>query len=144
MAARAVLYAADHPRRREYWVGGTTVATLLGDKLAPGLLDRYLARTGFSAQQTGQPADPGQPANLWEPADSETGADRGAHGRFDRRSHGRSPQLWASQHHGLLGTAAAAALAGAGALRRAVSGSSGGSGGSGGSGRARQAGGRRG
>jgi NAD(P)-dependent dehydrogenase (short-subunit alcohol dehydrogenase family) len=110
VAARAVLYAADHPRRREYWVGASTVGTLLADKFAPGLLDRYLARTGYRAQQAPQPADPDQPANLWQPADDEAGTDQGAHGRFDDRSHARSPQLWASQHHGAL--AAGAALLG--------------------------------
>ena len=52
LAAKAILYAADHPRRREYWVGGSTVATLAANAVAPGLLDRYLARTGFSSQQT--------------------------------------------------------------------------------------------
>ncbi len=108
VAARAVAYAADHPNRREYWVGGTTAATLIANKFAPGLLDRYLARTGYKSQQTQAPRDPNQPANLWRPADSETGHDFGAHGRFDKRSHPRSYQLWASQHHGLVGTTAAA------------------------------------
>jgi hypothetical protein len=111
MAARAVLYAADHPQRREYWVGTSTALTLLANAVAPGLLDRYLARTGFQSQQTGQPQDPNAPANLWEPADGRQGHDFGAHGVFDRRSHTNDPQLWASQHHGLL-AAAAAALAG--------------------------------
>jgi hypothetical protein len=110
VAARAVLYAADHPRRREYWVGASTVGTLLADKFAPGLLDRYLARTGYRSQQTTEAEPPDQPANLWEPAD-EAGRDYGAHGRFDRRAHPRSPQLWASQHHGTLAAAAGAALA---------------------------------
>jgi NAD(P)-dependent dehydrogenase (short-subunit alcohol dehydrogenase family) len=110
VAARAVLYAADHPRRREYWVGASTVGTLLADKFVPGLLDRYLARTGYRAQQAPQPADPDQPANLWRPADEEAGTDHGAHGRFDDRSHARSPQLWASQHHGVLAAAGAALL----------------------------------
>jgi NAD(P)-dependent dehydrogenase (short-subunit alcohol dehydrogenase family) len=112
MAARAVLYAADHPRRREYWVGTSTALTLAANAVAPGLLDRYLARTGFDAQQTGEPQDPNSPENLWEPADGERGHDFGAHGVFDRRAHTSDPQLWASQHHGLLATAAAAALAG--------------------------------
>jgi len=103
VAAQAVLHAADHPRRREYWVGGSTVATLIANALAPGLLDRYLARTGFSAQQTPQRKDPDQPANLWEAADGRHGEDFGAHGAFDRRSTRRSPQLWASQHHSILG-----------------------------------------
>ncbi len=29
---RRSLYAADHPRRREYWVGGSTVGTLVGQR----------------------------------------------------------------------------------------------------------------
>src|SRR6266550_4334814 len=77
VAANAVLYAADHPQRREYWVGGSTAATLIANNLAPGLLDRYLARTGFKGQQTLQPHDPSDPGNLYQPADA--GTDQGAH-----------------------------------------------------------------
>jgi NAD(P)-dependent dehydrogenase (short-subunit alcohol dehydrogenase family) len=121
VAARAVVYAADHPGRREYWVGGTTAATLIANAVAPGLLDRYLARTGFDAQQTpaDKPAD--QPANLWEPADGSDGRDFGAHGLFDDRAHQRSLQVWASQHHGLLAAAGGAGLlAGVAAAARAA------------------------
>jgi hypothetical protein len=112
VAADAVVYAADHPSRREYWVGGSTVGTLVANAVAPGLLDRYLARTGISSQQTDQPQPDDAPANLWRPADGAT--DFGAHGRFDARSTARSPQVWASQHHGLLGAGVAglAALGG--------------------------------
>ena len=110
VAANAVLYAADHPRRREYWVGGSTVATLAANAVAPGLLDRYLARTGVSSQQTDQPHDPHQPANLWEPADGQGGRDFGAHGVFDDTSTDRSLQLWASHHHGLIAGALTAGL----------------------------------
>lgn len=115
-AARGVLYAADHPHRREYWVGASTLGTLAANAVAPGLLDRYLAKTGFSAQQTAQPRDPDAPTNLWEPADGPDGRDFGAHGIFDATSHDRDPQLWASQHHGAIGTAMAGALTAAGAL----------------------------
>jgi NAD(P)-dependent dehydrogenase (short-subunit alcohol dehydrogenase family) len=121
VAARAVVYAADHPRRREYWVGASTVGTLIANAVAPGVLDRYLARTGYAAQQTRERRDPDQPGNLWEPADGPGRPDHGAHGRFDARAHARSPQVWASQHHGLLaGTALglAAAAAGLSRLRR--------------------------
>ena len=111
VAAHAVLYAADHPRRREYWVGGSTAATLLANAVAPGLLDRYLARTGFGSQQTDQPAAGRDRSNLWKPADAAPGEDFGAHGSFDRQSHRRSYQVWASEHHGALG---AAAVTGAG------------------------------
>lgn len=116
VAARAVLYAADHPRRREYWVGGSTLGTLAVNAIAPGLLDRYLARTGFDAQQTEDSRPLGQPANLWEPADGATAHDFGAHGIFDDRSAPGSVQLWGSQHHGLLGGAGAAAVAVAAAV----------------------------
>ncbi|HET8614519.1 MAG TPA: SDR family oxidoreductase [Actinomycetales bacterium] len=116
VAARAVLYAADHPQRREYWVGASTVGTLVANAVAPGLLDRYLAKTGFSSQQTSQPRDPDQPQNLWKPADGPRGHDFGAHGQFDRRATNRAWQLWASQHHG----AVAAGLAGAAAVGTAA------------------------
>jgi NAD(P)-dependent dehydrogenase (short-subunit alcohol dehydrogenase family) len=107
--AEMVLFAADHPRRREYWVGSSTTATLVANALAPGLLDRYLARTGFDSQQTDQPHDPDAPANLFSPVDGDGGHDFGAHGEFDSRSRTWDPQLWASRHHGTLAAAGAAA-----------------------------------
>ena len=116
VAASAVLFAADHPKRREYWVGASTVGTLLGNKFIPGLLDRYLAKTGFKAQQTGQPKDPDQPSNLFEPADGPDGKDFGTHGVFDDRATEVAPQLWLSHHHKTLIAAGTAAAAGAVAL----------------------------
>jgi NAD(P)-dependent dehydrogenase (short-subunit alcohol dehydrogenase family) len=98
IAARAVLYAADHPRRKQYYVGASTAATIVAEKFASGLLDRYLARTGFSSQQTDQHEDPGRPSNLWEPVDSASGHDFGAHGGFDERARSRAAQPWISQH----------------------------------------------
>jgi NAD(P)-dependent dehydrogenase (short-subunit alcohol dehydrogenase family) len=119
VAANAVVYAADHPQRREYWVGGSTAGTLIGNKVAAGLLDRYLGGTGYSSQQTDQPRDPDQPTNLWDPADGVNGRDFGTHGIFDHRSTSHSYQLWASQHERLLGAVGAgvAALAGLLAIR---------------------------
>jgi NAD(P)-dependent dehydrogenase (short-subunit alcohol dehydrogenase family) len=109
VAARAIAWAATH-RRRQLWVGATTVATILANDVAPGLLDRYLGRTGYKSQQTKQPADPGRPNNLWAPVPG----DHGAHGPFDEQAHPRSPQLWASTHRGLVGAAVAGLVAGAG------------------------------
>jgi NAD(P)-dependent dehydrogenase (short-subunit alcohol dehydrogenase family) len=117
LAARAVLYAAAHPKRREYWVGASTTGTLAANALIPGALDRYLGRTGYRSQQTDQLQQPDAPVNLWAPADGSDGRDFGSHGAFDRRAYSRDPQLWASQHHGLI----AALLAGgtfAGAVLR--------------------------
>jgi NAD(P)-dependent dehydrogenase (short-subunit alcohol dehydrogenase family) len=121
LAARGIAYAADHPRRRIYWVGGTTAATLAANRVAPALLDQYLARTGYKSQQTDQPAGPHRPDNLWQPADAPTGNDHGARGEFSDQAHERSLQLWMSQHAGPVtaGLAGAAVLGGIlGALRR--------------------------
>ncbi len=103
LAARAVLFAADHPKRREYWVGSSTVATLATNAIVPGVLDRYLGRTGFAAQQTSRPQLRDSPVNLWNPADGRDGTDFGSHGVFDDKSHRRDPQLWASHHHKAIG-----------------------------------------
>ncbi|GAA3767269.1 SDR family oxidoreductase [Plantactinospora mayteni] len=100
VAARAVAYAADRPGRREYWVGVSTVGTILGNRCLPGLLDRYLARTGYSSQQTERPAQRSRPANLWHPVDDGTGADPGVRGPFDTPYRTRSPQLWLSRYRG--------------------------------------------
>jgi hypothetical protein len=93
VAARGVVFAADHPQRKEHWVGASTVGTIVAQKVAAPLLDRYLARTGYDSQQAREPATPGQPANLWQPVDQPPGSDQGAHGGFDDESHARSPQL---------------------------------------------------
>ena len=92
--ARQVVYAADHPERREYVVGGSAVATIFGNRVAAGVLDRYLARTGYASQQTGEPVRPGRPANLWKPADGADGHDFGAHGSFDAAASDFSTQSW--------------------------------------------------
>src|SRR3954447_17498688 len=89
VAARGVLRAIDHPNRRARWVGVSTAGTIVANRIAGGLLDRYLARTGVSSQQTSQPRDPDQPTNLWAPADGREGHDFGAHGDFDDRAHER-------------------------------------------------------
>jgi NAD(P)-dependent dehydrogenase (short-subunit alcohol dehydrogenase family) len=92
--ARQVVYAADHPQRREYIVGGSAVATIFGNRVVAGLLDRYLARTGYKSQQTGQPVRAGRPAKQWEPADGEEGPDFGAPGGLDDAASDFSTQSW--------------------------------------------------
>ena len=99
IVADSVTYLADHYRRQLY-VGGSTVVVIQGNKIAPGLGDRYLAKTGYQAQQTDQPEDPNRPDNLWTPVDKDR--DYGAHGAFDRRAIERSWQVWADMHPGLI------------------------------------------
>jgi short-subunit dehydrogenase len=111
VAAEAIVWASDH-HRRQVWVGGSTVATIVANRLIPGLLDRYLGRTGYDSQQTPEDADPSRPSNLWKPV---LGG-HGAHGAFGGAAHGRSPQLWATKNRALLGVGAG--LAGAVLLAR--------------------------
>ena len=92
VAAEAVLWAADHDRP-ELYVGFPTVVAIVGNKIAPRLGDAYLARTGYAAQQTSEPADPHRPDNLWQPLPG----DHGAHGRFGDRSARVSPQTWLNE-----------------------------------------------
>jgi hypothetical protein len=113
VAARAVYWAAHH-KRRELYVGFPTVYMIVGNKLAPWLAERYLAKTAVDGQQTDQPFDGTAAANLFAPVDDDH--DEGAHGGFDDQAHRRSAQAWLSRHR--LGSGLAAALAGgvAGAL----------------------------
>ena len=107
------LYAADHPsspgvlgrRKHRRHVGRQrgrprAAGPLPGTDRVHGPADRQPRRI------------PDQPENLWSPADGDRGHDFGAHGIFDDQSTSRSLQLWASQHHGLLGLSAVAALVG--------------------------------
>jgi NAD(P)-dependent dehydrogenase (short-subunit alcohol dehydrogenase family) len=107
IAADAIFWASHHDRR-ELWVGMPTVSAILANRLAPGLLDRYLAANGVESQQTSEPDDPNRAHNLWEPLPG----DHGAHGAFDARASDFSPQAWAITHRGItLGALLAAGAA---------------------------------
>ncbi|MFD5793013.1 SDR family oxidoreductase [Streptomyces diastatochromogenes] len=117
VAARGVLHAADHPRRKQYYVGATTLATIWANRLAPAVLDRYLVRTAFGAQQTDSPPPQG-PDNLFSPADAPPGDDYGAHGVFDDRSHSHSWQAALARHPAVSTAAVGAGLVAAAACVR--------------------------
>lgn len=108
IGAKAVVYAAYHDRR-EMYLGTSTIAAIVGNKIAPGLLDLYLSRTGYESQQTDAPADPANPGNLYVPVFG----DHGAHGPFGARSRDSSLQLWANTHRGTLAFACAGVICGA-------------------------------
>ncbi len=101
VAARAIYHAAHHPNRREYYVGGSTVMAIFGNKFAGFLLDHYLARTGYESQQYDGAKDPNRPDNLYHPVPG----DHGAHGAFDNRSKNRSWEFWAEAHAKTVATA---------------------------------------
>jgi short-subunit dehydrogenase len=98
--AEAIYWAAHH-RRRELTVGWSAVKAIAGEKAIPGVLDHYLARVGYDAQQTDLPADPNRRDNLYEPFPGDVGA----HGIFDERAIPQSVQLWANTHLGWLAAA---------------------------------------
>lgn len=101
VAAEAILFAAEHPRR-ESFVGLSTLAAVTAQKFIPGVLDRYLGQTGYDSQQTDRPVEIGRPNNLMKPLPG----DFGAHGSFDSRATGESPEFWTSKHRKLAGLVA--------------------------------------
>lgn len=103
VGAKAIYWAAHH-RRREVYVGGPTVEAIVGNKIAPGLLDHYLGRTGYASQQTSEPENPNRPNNLWKPVPG----DHGAHGSFDARAHAESYEVWADLNRFWIGLGIAA------------------------------------
>lgn len=110
IAADAIVFAATH-NRREVYVGFPTVKAIVANKIAPGLVDKYLGRTGYKSQQTNQPENPNRPNNLFEPVPG----DFGAHGHFDRRARQFSPQLWLDKRRNWLRAGLIVALLGAAA-----------------------------
>jgi short-subunit dehydrogenase len=105
VAADAILFAAEHDRR-EVMVGYTTVEAIVGEKIAPGLLDHYLAKVAWDGSLLPEPIDPDQPDNFWDPAP----APHGSHGPFDDLAHARSPQLWLTKNRVAVAAAAVMGL----------------------------------
>ena len=108
LIAGAILHAIEHPRR-ERWIGLSTTEGIVGQKLIPGTLDRYLGDSAWDGQQT-DAIPPSRKDNLDDPLPG----DRGAHGPFDREAKSSSGFVWAATHKGLVAGVAAGLLAAAG------------------------------
>ncbi|HEX6531240.1 MAG TPA: SDR family oxidoreductase [Nitrospira sp.] len=104
--ARAAYWAAHH-RRRELWIGWSTVKAIIGQKCIPGLLDHYLAWIGYRSQQTNEPLERNRPDNLNSPLPG----DYGAHGAFNRKAQSLSMQSWMNTHRDWLSLAGLGAVA---------------------------------
>lgn len=104
--ARAIFFAATH-KRRDVWLGFSTIKAIVANRIAPGLIDRYLAKAGYSGQLTDQPTVPDAPANLFEPVKG----DYGAHGRFDSESRNVSWEMFTDRHRTVFLAAIAVGLA---------------------------------
>jgi hypothetical protein len=105
VAARAIFFGATH-RRRQVWVGFPTVKAILANRIAPSLIDRYLARAGYSGQLTDERAPADAPSNLFQPVSG----DYGAHGRFDARSRTASWEMFTDRHRNAFWVAAGVGL----------------------------------
>jgi len=101
VGAEAV-FRASQGTEREVFVGWPTVQAIWGQRLVPGLLDRYLAHSGWEAQMVAAPEDVSRPENLCEPVAGH----QGAHGDFDRRAKASAPPAWLTTHAGAISTAA--------------------------------------
>jgi NAD(P)-dependent dehydrogenase (short-subunit alcohol dehydrogenase family) len=112
VAADAIAWAA-RSGDREVYVAAPTWKTILGERIAPPLVDRYVAKQAWDGQLADQPVNGDRPDNLFDPVEG----DRGAHGRFEKGTRTRSPLLWLGKHRKAIG---AAAIAGAGAVAAAV------------------------
>lgn len=105
VAARAIVWLAENPRR-ELNVGWGTTQAIIANAFAPGALDHYLARVGWK-QQDAEPEQPGRADNLYAPLPG----DAGAHGVFGKEAKTTSPQLFTNTHRGaVFGALAAAGL----------------------------------
>jgi short-subunit dehydrogenase len=109
--ARAV-YRAAHDRPRELWVGMPTLKAIVGNIIAPGWLDRMLARRATEGQLSGEPAPVEREDNLFEPV----AGDFGARGRFGARSHDAVLSIDPHKARGALAIGGATLLLGGAAL----------------------------
>ena len=105
--ARAIYFAATH-KRRDVWVGFPTVKAILANRIAPGLLDRYLAKAGYTGQLTDEREPSDTPANLFDPVPGPYGS----HGRFDSKASDKSWEMFTDRHRtAVLGALAVAGIA---------------------------------
>ena len=64
--AEVIFHAALYPKR-EYWVGLSTLKAILGNMALPQVLDCYLARNAYGAQETRTPVSASRRDNLMSP-----------------------------------------------------------------------------
>jgi NAD(P)-dependent dehydrogenase (short-subunit alcohol dehydrogenase family) len=115
LAADAIAWMASRPKK-EVSVAGPTVLAITGNKIAPSLLDRYLARTGYDSQQLPVLDDPNRKDNLWDPLPG----DWGARGPFSARAKRHSAE-WSARKRRSLWMVGVGSLAAFIAIRALVS-----------------------
>ena len=114
VAAEAVIFCAENVRR-EIMLAWPTIESTLGEKVIPGLLDHYLAKTAWDGVMLKKPKDPNHQNNFWTPLPG----DHGSHGPFDDKAHSFSPMFWLNKNRGkVLGGLLAAGVGTAAYLAR--------------------------
>lgn len=110
--AAAAIYWAAHHRRRELWVGWSSVKAIVGTLLLPGLTDWLMTRKAVDGQMDRTAPAPAPASiradNLHTPV---TGL-HATHGRFSDAAAERSRTLWVAMHR--RGLAGAVLLVGVG------------------------------
>ncbi len=110
VAARAIVWATEN-YRREIHLAAPAFFAILGQKVAPQLMDKYIV-SAWDNQMIDQPLDQGRPDNLFEPVPG----DHGAHGAFDDKAIESAPFWWLDRNR----NAVAAATVGVGAVALAA------------------------
>ncbi len=107
LVARAIMHACEHPVRDLVVGGAGGLSLVIGNRLAPRLMDFAFANLGKPTQTSTDPGEPARRDNLYEPR--EDGAEHSSLRPFTRKT---SLALEAQLHP----LATAATLAGVGAL----------------------------
>jgi short-subunit dehydrogenase len=102
VAARAIVWAARH-RRREVFLGAFNALAIKFNKIAPSVVDWYLAKKGYEGQLLHEPKGINAPENLWRPVPGLYKA----HGEFNTRAHDTSSQFWLTTHRAVIALGAA-------------------------------------
>jgi len=105
VAADAIVFVSENDRK-EIWVGYPTTESVVGEKVASGMLDHYLSHAAWEGALRSETESP-RPDNFWH----ALLGDHGSHGPFDEQAHDASLQLWMGKHRkGLLATVAGIGL----------------------------------
>ncbi len=100
----------------KYFLDILLTKTIIGNKILPGYLDKYLGKTGYNGQQTNNPVDPNRPNNLWE----SIPGDHGAHCPFYKNTMHWCPMFFIKENKWLVLAAACAAFAGVSVLKNKI------------------------
>lgn len=104
-AARAIVWASENPRK-EVLFGFPTLESVIGNRVAPALLDHYLARKVYRDHFSEELEDSLRPNNLFE----AVAVDYGVHGPYSKLAKKRSLEFAISKNRSWLLSVGAIAI----------------------------------